>query len=78
MVNKGDAVGWNEWRDLPMEQQLAWRIPIEVMLDIPHLRSVHPVILVSEYLRLQGIRVEKEWASGGWHTQDYHDGKQTS
>lgn len=74
MVNRGDAVGWGEWKKLPVEQQMGWRIPIEVMLDIPHLRSTRSVVLVSEYLRLQGLRVQQEWASGAWHTRDYHSG----
>jgi hypothetical protein len=54
MVNKGDAIGWGEWRDLPIEQQMGFRIPIAVMLDIPHLRKTHNVITIAEYLRLQG------------------------
>ncbi|PVG00773.1 hypothetical protein CPB86DRAFT_754331 [Serendipita vermifera] len=74
MVNRGDAIGSDEWRELPMERQMAWRLPIDIMLDIPHLRKFHPVILVSEYLKLQGLSVQKEWANGAWHVDEYHRG----
>lgn len=33
MVNRNDAVGSDEWRELPIEQQMAWRIPIEVRIS---------------------------------------------
>src|SRR5882762_4686690 len=36
MVNKGDAVGWDEWRDMPIEKQMGFRIPISVMVNITH------------------------------------------
>ncbi|KAI9444791.1 hypothetical protein H4582DRAFT_2108601 [Lactarius indigo] len=42
MVNKGDAIGWNEWRELPFEQQMAFRIPISLMVNITHLRNRQP------------------------------------
>jgi hypothetical protein len=74
MVNRGDAVGSDEWRDLPKEMQMAWRLPIDIMLDIPHLRTFHPVVLVSEYLKLQGLSIQKEWANGAWHVDEYHQG----
>ena len=38
MVNKADAIGWDEWRELPYEQQMAFRIPISLVLDLPRLR----------------------------------------
>jgi hypothetical protein len=66
MVNKGDAIGWDEWRDLPYEQQMAFRIPITVMLDLPRLRMQYPVITASEYLRLHGLDPESESSSGFW------------
>ena len=28
MVNRGDAVGSDQWRDLPIEKQMAFRLPI--------------------------------------------------
>jgi hypothetical protein len=72
MVNRGDAIQSDEWRELPMERQMAWRIPIEIMIDIPHLRSIHPIIFVSEYLRLRGVKTNQERADGQWGDTDYH------
>jgi hypothetical protein len=72
MVNRGDAVGSDEWRELPIEQQMAFRIPISVMLDLPHLRARHPVITASEYLRLHGQDTESESSSGSWPRESYH------
>ena len=66
MVNKGDAIGWEEWRDLPYEQQMAFRIPISLMFDMPRLRKQYPVITTSEYLRLHGLDPESESSSGFW------------
>lgn len=72
MVNRGDAVGKDEWRELPIEQQMAFRIPISVMLDLPHLRARHPVITVAEYLRLHGQDPESESSQGSWQRESYH------
>jgi hypothetical protein len=72
MVNKNDAIGWDEWRELPIEQQMAFRIPISVMVNITHLRSRHPVVTASEYLRLHGQDPETESSSGFWLRQSYH------
>ncbi|KAH9065732.1 hypothetical protein EDB87DRAFT_1592884, partial [Lactarius vividus] len=72
MVNKGDAIGWDEWRELPFEQQMAFRIPISLMVNITHLRSRQPVITVSEYLRLHGQSPESESTSGFWPRDSYH------
>jgi hypothetical protein len=72
MVNKGDAVGWSEWRELPIEQQMAFRIPISIMVNITHLRSHHSVITASEYLRLHGVDPEFESSSGLWLRDWYH------
>ena len=66
MVNKGDAIGWEEWRKLPYEQQMGFRIPITLMFDFPRLRARHPVITASEYLRLHGQNPESESSSGFW------------
>lgn len=74
MVNRGDAIGWGEWRDLPIEKQMGWRIPMEDMLDIPHLRKTHNVLLMSEYLQLVGIDPQREWSNGAWHRTDYLGG----
>ncbi|SRR6266403_1736858 len=72
MVNRGDAVGVDQWRDLPIDQQMAFRFPISVMIDLPHLRSRHPVITVSEYLSLHGLDPEIESSSGYWPRELYH------
>ena len=72
MVNRGDAVGLDEWRELPIEQQMAFRIPISIMIDLPHLRAHYPVITVSEYLRLHGLDPEAESSSGSWQRESYH------
>ncbi|KAG8895708.1 hypothetical protein FRC01_012239 [Tulasnella sp. 417] len=71
MVNRGDAIGWGEWRDLPIEKQMGWRIPMDTMLDLPHLRKTWPVILVREYLEMHGMDPNKEWSNGAWHRTDY-------
>ena len=72
MVNRGDALGSGEWRSLPMEEQMAFRIPISIMLDLPRLRSRYPVITVSEYLRLHGQTPEIESTDGVWPRESYH------
>jgi hypothetical protein len=72
MVNHGEAVHSNEWRKLPIEEQMAWRIPISVMLNMSLLRSTQPVITVSEYLRLHNISDDVEQSDGHWGRYDYH------
>ncbi|KAH9081639.1 hypothetical protein EDB83DRAFT_2539219 [Lactarius deliciosus] len=61
-----------EWRELPFEQQMAFRIPISLMVNITHLRNRQPVITVSEYLRLHGQSPESESTSGFWPRESYH------
>ena len=72
MVNRGDAVGRDDWRELPIEKQMAFRIPISIMFDLPHLRAQHPVITVSEYLRLHGLDPEAESSRGSWQRELYN------
>ena len=72
MVNKGDAIGWDEWRELPIEQQMAFRIPISLMVNMTHLRSRHSVITASEYLRLHGLDPGFESSNGIWLRDWYH------
>jgi hypothetical protein len=72
MVNKGDAVGWEDWRKLPIDEQMGWRIPITTMFNITHLRRTHPVIMISEYLRLHNLSVDMEWSNGAWLRDTYH------
>ena len=72
MVNKNDALGLDEWRELPMEQQMGFRIPISVVLDLARLRARGPVITALEYLRLHGQGPEAESTSGSWPRGSYH------
>ena len=72
MVNKGDAMGLEEWRGLPIEQQMGFRIPISVMMDLPRLRERAPVITAKDYLRLHGQDPKIESANGQWPRELYH------
>jgi hypothetical protein len=72
MVNKGDAMGRDEWRELPMEEQMGFRIPISLVLDLPRLRERGPVITALDYLRLHGQGPEVESTSGWWPKGLYH------
>ncbi|EIW85491.1 hypothetical protein CONPUDRAFT_80065 [Coniophora puteana RWD-64-598 SS2] len=71
MVNRGDAVGSDEWRDLPPDEQMAWRIPLGTMLDLRKLRQNHPVILLADYLRLHGLAPSLERSNGQWDEREY-------
>ena len=72
MVNKGDAVNSDEWRELPIEQQMGFRIPISAVVNMTNLRNRQPVITVSEYLRLHGQDPERESSNGSWFRERYH------
>ncbi|KAH7914049.1 hypothetical protein BJ138DRAFT_1144531 [Hygrophoropsis aurantiaca] len=72
MVNRGDALNSDEWRKLPEEQQMGWRIPMSTMINITHLRRTHPVLLVSEYLRLHNLSADLEASNGQWEAEKYH------
>jgi hypothetical protein len=72
MVNRGDAMILDEWREIPIEKQMAFRIPISIMLDLPRLRARYPVITVSEYLHLHGLDPEIESSRGHWERELYH------
>ncbi|KIJ68468.1 hypothetical protein HYDPIDRAFT_179583 [Hydnomerulius pinastri MD-312] len=72
MVNKGDAIGWGDWRDLPIEQQMGWQIPITMMLNITQLRRFQPVVTTSDYLQYAGLPVTLETSSGYWDRSGYH------
>lgn len=73
MVNRGKAVHSDAWDNLPAYQQIAYRIPIEMMLDIPHLRKLgHPVLLTSQFLRLSGLDdSELETTDGHFDREQY-------
>lgn len=72
MVNKGDVLGSNEWRGLPIDQQMAWILPINLMINITHLRQSQPVITVSDYLRLHDHDSDSEAPDGQWQRVSYH------
>ncbi|KAH7105228.1 hypothetical protein BKA62DRAFT_692126 [Auriculariales sp. MPI-PUGE-AT-0066] len=76
MVNRGDALHKDEWRKLPLEQQMGWKLPLGLMIDLPKLRQRHNVLLVSEYLRLHGLGPDLESSTGKWDREAYHSGPQ--
>lgn len=74
MVNHGDAVHSDEWRHLPIDEQMSWRIPISLMLNMTLLRNTQSVVTVAEYLRLHGIDENREASDGRWDRVGYHSG----
>ncbi|KZO96223.1 hypothetical protein CALVIDRAFT_545606 [Calocera viscosa TUFC12733] len=60
------SIGLPGKREDGQKDHTGWRIPIEFMLDLPHLRTAQPVVLVSEYLTLHGLDPASEWNSGMW------------
>jgi hypothetical protein len=74
MVNRGDALGRDDWRQMSMDRQMGWILPIEIMIDVPHLRKKHNAMLLSEYLYLQGLNITKVRSNGGWDREYYHSG----
>lgn len=72
MLNKGDAIGWNNWRELPIEQQMGWQIPISMMINITQLRRFQPVIATAEYLQYAGLPPTVETTSGYWNRSAFH------
>ena len=72
MLNRGDAVGWNDWRELPIDQQLGWQIPISMMINITQLRRFQPVITTAEYLQYAGLSPTSETTSGYWNRSAYY------
>ncbi|KAI0034661.1 hypothetical protein K488DRAFT_77072 [Vararia minispora EC-137] len=72
MVNKGKAMNDDRRDGGPPEQQMAWRIPLPMMLNITRMRESHPVILISDYLRLHNLSAELETGDGSWDRERYH------
>ncbi|KAG9099445.1 hypothetical protein FS749_001252 [Ceratobasidium sp. UAMH 11750] len=72
MVNRGDALNSNEWRNDPIEQQMGFKVPIGIMLDLTHLRKTHSIVTVEEYLLLHNLSTSLEWSTGHWHPVNYH------
>ncbi len=67
-----DALHHDEWRGLPLEQQMGFKIPIELMINITHLRRAHAVVTTAEYLRLHGQNPLTEASDGRWTRNVYH------
>ena len=74
MINRNDALETSEWRNLPMEKQMGFELPIEIMLDLPHMRKKHNVMTMSEYFHLQGLNSTRERSNGHWDRTYYHEG----
>ncbi|KAG9125975.1 hypothetical protein FRC07_005383 [Ceratobasidium sp. 392] len=72
MVNRGDALNSDEWRNDPIQQQMGFKLPIGIMLDLTHLRKTHSVVTVEEYLLLHNLSTSVEWSTGHWHPVNYH------
>ena len=70
MVNRKD--GSDSWKGVPIEQQMGFRIPISVIVNMTHLRNRQPVITASDYLRLHGQDPESESKNGFWSHQHHH------
>ncbi|KZT58173.1 hypothetical protein CALCODRAFT_540247 [Calocera cornea HHB12733] len=61
-VNRGDAVGTDEWRDLPEEDQQAWMMPIGRMMDMDRLKEAGwNLVTGEEFALLEGLG---EWELG--------------
>ncbi|KAF8516366.1 hypothetical protein JB92DRAFT_3082720 [Gautieria morchelliformis] len=65
-VDRSEVIGWDTWHGAPLNS-LAWQIPIQLMLDLPHLREVYPVVLASEFFELHGLDPGLESLAGDWN-----------
>ena len=74
MSNKNDAFYSTEWSSWPIEKQMQWRIPLEMMIDVPHLRKIHKFMMLSEYFHLQGLNATHETTNGQWNRDYYNSG----
>ncbi|VDB91195.1 unnamed protein product [Peniophora sp. CBMAI 1063] len=72
VVNKTEALHTDQWAAVPPEQQMAFRVPISLMLNITRMREVHPTILTSDYLRLHDLPASLEASDGNWQRVAYH------
>ncbi|KAI0036562.1 hypothetical protein K488DRAFT_82003 [Vararia minispora EC-137] len=71
---RGDDIGMGDFQYLSEEEQIAWKIPISMMLDLPRLRQQHSVITVEEYLLLHRLDPAIELGNGTWDEVGYHGG----
>ncbi|EJT97466.1 hypothetical protein DACRYDRAFT_112000 [Dacryopinax primogenitus] len=65
-VDRGES-GSIEWNDLPEEQD-GWRLPIQLMFDLPNHYSV---ITITQFLLLQGLSPTIEKTNGQWDPELY-------
>jgi hypothetical protein len=72
--HRGDEIGMGDFQYLSEDEQIAWRLPIVLMLDLPRLRSQHSVITVAEYLRMHRLDPALELGNGKWDETAYHGG----
>lgn len=56
------------------DEQVAWRLPISLMLDMSLIRRQHSVITVAEYLKLHQLDLALEVLNGSWSESAYHGG----
>ncbi|KAI0311833.1 hypothetical protein OF83DRAFT_1270888 [Amylostereum chailletii] len=70
--HRGEEIGMGDFQYLPDEEQIAWRLPIQLMIDLPRLRQQHSVVTVAEYLRLHHLPTSLERANGAWDPVNYH------
>lgn len=75
MMNRGTATGVGDWVNLPMEKQMGFKIPIDIMLDLPYLRQHHNVITVKEFLLLHNLDPLRE-RTDGYFDREYYLGGQ--
>jgi len=71
MVNRGDAMGSDQWRLLSWEEQMGWKVPMEKMIDMQGLRDAHAVVTMSEYLSLRSLPPNLEQGNGQWSDDIY-------
>src|SRR5260221_11690494 len=70
-LHRGEEIGLGDFAFLHEDEQQTWKLPIEVMVDLPHLRTVHPVVTVAEYLHLHHLPISIEKGNGQWGGEAY-------
>ncbi|KAG8923727.1 hypothetical protein FRC02_010958 [Tulasnella sp. 418] len=74
MVNRNKELDTTEWAELPHDMQMGWKVPLEMMIDIPHLRKTHNVILMKDWLQIYGLDPSVEIGRNGpWWPTVYHN-----
>ncbi|KZO92540.1 hypothetical protein CALVIDRAFT_487290 [Calocera viscosa TUFC12733] len=67
LVNRAES-GSEEWRNLPAEDQQGWRIPIQMMFELP---GHYPVITTAQFLLSRGLSPDLETQNGQWDSGAY-------